>query len=86
MVDEDSDFVCYYRSDGKPVHVDGDKENAGSDEKNPTFASLPIKSEEDEIDNDDEIGVSSISLNGNISVLVYGDLRGKSDHENVWVA
>ena len=49
---EDSDFECYERDEGKPVHVDVYKE---MDESNkPTSALLPNKSEEDEINNNGE--------------------------------
>ena len=35
-VEEDSDFECFYRSEGKPVHVDIDKEITERNE--PTLA------------------------------------------------
>ena len=47
--DEDSDFECYDRSQGKPLHVDVDKEMAESNK--PTLALLPSRSEKDEINN-----------------------------------
>ena len=50
--DDDSDFECYDRSKGKPVHVDVDKEMAES--KKPTLALLPNRSEEDKINNNGE--------------------------------
>ena len=60
--DEDkSDFECYNRSDGKPVHVDIDKEVP---EEWPALALLPNKSEEEEINNNGE----TIGGDGSISV------------------
>ena len=45
--EEDRDLECYDRSDGKPVHVDIEKEV--TEGNNPTLALLPKKSEENEI-------------------------------------
>ena len=50
--EENSDFKCYDRSEGKPVHVDVDKEMAESNK--PTLALLPNRSEEDEFNNNGE--------------------------------
>ena len=47
-----SDFGCYDRSEGKPVHVDVDKEMAESNE--PTLVLLPNKWEENKINNNSE--------------------------------
>ena len=47
LEDEDSDFECYSKSDGKIVHVYADKGINGGDEKNPTLVSLPNKLEHD---------------------------------------
>ena len=50
--DEDSDFECFDRSEGKPVDVDVDKEMAESNK--PTSALLLNISEKDKINNNDE--------------------------------
>ena len=47
--DDDSDFECYDRSEGKPVHVDVDKEMAESNKL--TLALLRNRSEKDEFNN-----------------------------------
>ena len=59
---EDSDFECYNNSEGKPVHVDFEKEVA--DRSKPTFALLPSRSEECKINNNSETrdGDGNISL------------------------
>ena len=50
LEDEDSDFDCQNKSDGKPLHVDVDKGIIVGAQKNPT---LPLnKLEEDENSND----------------------------------
>ena len=49
---KDSDYECYDQSEGKPVHVDVDKEKA--ERNKPTLALLPNRSQEDEIDNNGE--------------------------------
>ena len=59
--ERDNDFECYDKSDGKPVHVDVNKEVT---EGNPTHALLPNRSEEDKINNNGE----TRGGNGNISV------------------
>ena len=52
--DEDnSDFDCYNKSDGKPVHVNIDKEIT---EGGPALAWIPNKSEEETNNNDDTMG------------------------------
>ena len=50
--DNDSDFGCCDRSGGNSVHVDVDKEIAESNKL--TLALLPIRSKEDEINNNVE--------------------------------
>ena len=50
--DDDSDFECYDRFKGKPVHVDVDKEMAENNKS--TLALLPNRSEEDEFNNNGE--------------------------------
>ena len=50
--DDGSDFECYDRSEGKPVHVDVDKDMNESNK--PTLALSPTRSEKDEINNNDE--------------------------------
>ena len=50
--EEDSDFENYDRSEGKPVHVDIDKEITEGNK--PTLALLPKRSENDEINNNGE--------------------------------
>ena len=59
--EDDSDFECYNKSDGKPVHVDIDKVVT---EGGPALALLPNKSEEDERN----MNVETIGGNGIISV------------------
>ena len=49
--DEDNDFDCYNKNDGKPVHVDVDKEITKTDKKTWALASLPNKSDQDGIIN-----------------------------------
>ena len=48
---EDGHFECYDNSDGKPVHVDLDKELMEGDA---TLALLPNRSEGDEVNNNGE--------------------------------
>ena len=60
-VEEDSDFECYNKDDGKPLHVDVDKEVI---EGGPTLALLPNRSEGDKINNIGE----TMGGNGNNSV------------------
>ena len=50
--DYDGDLECYDQSGGNPVHVDVDKEIAESNKL--TLALLPIRSKEDEINNNVE--------------------------------
>ena len=59
--EEDSDFDCYDKPDGKPVHVTIDKELAFD---KPTLALLPNKSEEDEIHSSGK----TVDGDGNISL------------------
>ena len=58
---EDSDFECYNKSDGKPVHVDIDKE---ATEAEPALTLLPNRPQDEELNNNVEI----MGGNGNISV------------------
>ena len=58
---EDSGFEYYNKSEGKPIHVDIDKETT---EGGPALALLPNRSEEDEINNN----VETIGRDGNVSV------------------
>ena len=50
--DNDKDFECYDRSQGKLAHGDVDKDIAESNK--PTLVLLPNRSEEDEINNNVE--------------------------------
>ena len=50
--EEDSDFECYDRSEGKPVNVDVDREITEGSKA--TLALLPNRSEEDEKNNNGE--------------------------------
>ena len=59
--EEGSDFECYDKSDGKPVHVNIDKDLAVD---NSTLSLLPNRSEEDEINYKGETGDGD----GNISL------------------
>ena len=59
--EEVGDLECYHKSDGKPVHVDIDKEVT---EREPTLALLPNSSQEGEINNNAETRCG----NGYISV------------------
>ena len=59
--EDDNEFECYTKSEGKPVHVDIDKEVTEGRE---ALALLPNKSEEEEIINDRE----TMGGDGNISV------------------
>ena len=59
---EDRDLECYDGSDGKPVHVDIEKEV--TEGNNATLALLPNKSEENEI----HINGETRGEDGNISV------------------
>ena len=52
--EEDCDFEYYDKSDGKPVHVDVDKEDAESSQKDSTLALFPNRSKEKEINNNGE--------------------------------
>ena len=58
---EDSDFECYSKSDGKPLHGDIDKE---ATEAVPALTLLPNRPEGEEIN----INVEIMGGNGNISV------------------
>ena len=69
---EDSDFE-HYKSNGKPVHVDVDKEIT---ERNPTLAVLPNRLEE--IDNNVETRVGMV-------ILVYACLTENLHHRNGWL-
>ena len=60
--DEDSNFECYNKSNGKPLHVDVDKQTSGSDERNSTLVVLLNRREENKINNNGEIGVGSKNL------------------------
>ena len=51
--EEHSDSECYDKSEGKPVHVDIDKETTQGNKS--TLSLLPNRSEEDEINKTDEI-------------------------------
>ena len=59
---EDSDFDCYDKCEGEPVHVDIDKETTEGNKS--TLALLPNRSEENEINNNGETrhGDGNISL------------------------
>ena len=46
--EDDSKFYCYNKSDGKPIHIDIDKEVT---ERGPALALLPNESKEKEIKN-----------------------------------
>ena len=50
--EEDSGFKCYDMSEGKPVHLDFDKETTEGNKS--TLALLPNRSEEDEINKNGE--------------------------------
>ena len=68
--DQDSNFECYKKSDGKLVHVEVVKEVTTSDERSPTLALPSNKSEEDENNNIGEIGLENNGFNGIISVRI----------------
>ena len=59
--EDDSNFECYNKFGGKPVHVDIDKEVT---EGEPALALLPNKSEKEEMNNNSE----TMGGNGDISV------------------
>ena len=59
--EEEKDFESYDRSDGTPVHVDVEKEQAVD---KPTFALLPNRYQEDDINKKGETG----DADGNISL------------------
>ena len=50
--EEDGDFECYDKSEGKPIHIDIDKKTTEGNK--PTLALLPSRSEENEINNKGE--------------------------------
>ena len=58
--EEDSDFECYNESNGKPVHIDIDKELAEGNK--PILTLLLNKSEEDEVNGETKDGDGKISL------------------------
>ena len=60
LEEKESDFDCYDKSNGKPVHVNMDKKLAVD---KPTLALLPNRSEEDKININGETGDGD----GNIS-------------------
>ena len=57
---EQSECDCYDKSEGKPVHVNIDKELAVD---KPTLALTPNRSEEDEINNNDQTGDGDGNIN-----------------------
>ena len=57
--EEEKDFECYDMSDGKPVHVNIDKEIAFD---KPTLALLPNRSEGDKINNNGETGEGDANI------------------------
>ena len=59
--EEHSDFECCDKSNGKPVHVNVDREIT---ERDPTHALLPNRSEKEELNNNGKTSGG----NGNISV------------------
>ena len=72
--EDDSDFECYNKSDGQPVHVDIDKEGTGG---RPALALLPNKSDEKLI-NSSETRVRTVSL-------VYTGLTEHLNQRSGWV-
>ena len=68
--EQDSDFECYDKSNGKPVHVDVHKEIAG---RGPTFALLPNRLWEEERNNIGETRVGTV-------ILVYAGVTEYLSH------
>ena len=65
---EDSAFECYDESDGKPVHVEVDKEITGSSQKSRRLHCCQNRSGEEEINNNDKTVFGNDNRNGNTSV------------------
>ena len=59
--EEDNDFECYDTSEGRPLHVDFDKDILEGNK--PTLVLLPNRSEEDEINNNGKRSVRDGKIN-----------------------
>ena len=82
LEEEKSNFECYNKWDGKPVHVDVDRNFTGSSGKDPALALLSNKLKEDETNKEGQVGVGMMV---GIVRVVSGDLIESLHHRSGWV-